>query len=450
MSRAAAVALWAAASVASAGTYAVGEVAVVEDTTGSIHSSMFLQSTFCRDAAKGLYAQFTDQFDGVVAFSTEAFNDLQNVQQGTPVRQSTTGIGYGTWNDGAQYGSAARLSQCVFMASLGKLPDDPNGMALLPFGFPLGITGVELLGHEYGHHWLLWVTFDKNDGKGKQDLLRGYESGGPNMGSANGHWSYYADSVSPMYGSKVTALGNGKYKFEGADRKYTELDQYLMGLRDKSEVGPMFALDDGSGHGSASVPVAKGSSTTSMGTMTKVDFTIDDIIRAEGPRNPAYPNTQRCFRAAFVLVSGQGKTASAADIAKVDAYRTRFESWFRFATDNRGTMDTRLNGLGCVVPPVDGGTGVPDAGVSSDAGTGFDAGTSFDAGTADAGVVADAGAGVDAGDVPDAGRPPTKEETEVKGNDRLKTGCGCSSGEGLAAVFGLLALGYRASIRRRA
>src|SRR4051794_23031192 len=111
---------WAAA--AHAATYSSGEAAVVEDTTGSINGSMFLQSSFCQDAAKGLYTQFPDQYDGIVSFSTEAFNDLQNVQQGTPVRQSTQGLGYGTWNNGPAYGSAAKLEQCVFMASLGKLP----------------------------------------------------------------------------------------------------------------------------------------------------------------------------------------------------------------------------------------------------------------------------------------------------------------------------------------
>ena len=421
-------------AAAHAGTYAVGEVAIVEDTTGSIHNSMFLQSSFCQDAAKGLYAQFSDRYDGVVSFSSETFNDLQNVQQGTPVRQPTLGIGYATWNNGASYGSAARLSQCVFMASLSKLPTNPDGPATVLFGLPLGITGIELLGHEYGHHWLLWVTFDKNDGKGKQDLLRGYaKSNDPSMpGAPNGHWSYHANSISPMYGSKITALGNGQYKFEGADRKYTELDQYLMGLRDKSEVGPMFALDDGSGHGSEAVPVKKGSSVNSTGTMTKVDFTIDDVIRAEGLRVPAFPNTQRCFRVAFVLVAGQGKTPSAADIAKVDAYRTRFEGWFSTATDGRGTMDTRLNGAGCVVPPTDGGT--------IDAGT-ADAGAP-DAGAADAGAMMAADAGV-----ADAGRPPTKGETQVEENNRLRAaGCGCSSGSGQG--LGLVALAVLAVLRR--
>lgn len=436
------------AATAHAGTYSVGEVAVVEDTTGSIHNSMLLQSSFCQDAAKGLFQAFPDQYDGVVSFSSEQFNDIQNVQQGTPVRQSTLGLGLLTWNNGASYGSNARLNQCVFMASLAKLPNNPDAPATVLFGLPLGITGVELVGHEYGHHWLLWVTFDKNDGKGKQDLLRGYvDSSDPAMpGNPNGHWSYYADSISPMYGSKISLQPNGKYKFEGADRKYTELDQYLMGLRDKSEVGPMFALDDGSGHGSEAVPVPKGNSVMSMGPMTRVDFTIDDIIRAEGARVPAYPNTQKCFRVAFVLVTGQGKTASAADLAKVDAYRVRFEQWFRMATDNRGMMDTRLNGPGCVVPPPpDGGTVVPDAGIP-DAGqvtadAGYDAGqgvedAGFDAGTSQQPV--DAGA-------QDAG--PGKEDTRVDPNNRLKPGCGCGSGPGLewAALLALVAAARRRS-----
>ncbi len=442
------------AATAHAGTYASGEIAVVEDTTGSINGSMFLQSSFCIDAAKGLYAQFPDQYDGVVSFSTEAFNDIQNVQQGTPVRQSTQGLGYSLWNNGATYGSPSKLEQCVFMGSLGKLPQSPDGPATVLLGLPLGISGVELLGHEYGHHWLLWVTFDKNDGKGKQDLLRGYEqgtgSGGQPTGSSNGHWSYYANSISPMYGSKITALGNGQYKFEGADRKYTELDQYLMGLRDKTEVSPMWALDDGSHHGNASVPVAKGSSAgNGNASFTRVDFTIDDIIRAEGPRNPAFPNTPRCWRVAFVLVSSQGHTATAAEIAKMDAYRTRFEQWFTTATDGRGKMDTRLNGNGCLAPPFDAGTPVVDAGSDagqSDAGI-VDAGAPSDAGTAgdDGGTSADDGG---TGGVPDAG--PSKDDTKVDlGTAKIRPGCGCGALNVDGAWAGLLALGAWVSRRRR-
>lgn len=449
---------WAAA--AHAGTYASGEIAVVEDTTGSINGSMFLQSSFCQDAAKGLYAQFADQYDGVVSFSTEAFNDLQNVQQGTPVRQSTAGIGYANWNNGAAYGSSAKLEQCVFMGSLGKLPDSPDGPATVLFGLPLGISGVELLGHEYGHHWLLWVTFDKNDGKGPQDLLRGYaensggESGGT-AGSANGHWSYYANSISPMYGSKITDLGAGQYKFEGADRKYTELDQYLMGLRDRTEVAPMWALDNGTGHGNESVPVPKGSSAGNMGaSFTKVDFSVDDIIRAEGARAPAYPNTQKCWRVAFVLVSSMGHTATAVEIAKLDAYRLRFEQWFHAATDGRGVMDTRLNGNGCLVPPTDGGTVVVDAGtVTPDAGT-ADAGRPVGDGGPE--VVVDAGpvtqapdAGLDPEPAFDAGYIPTKDETRVDlGTAKIKPGCGCSGVSPGSAWVGLLALALLAGLRR--
>ncbi len=436
------------ASVAQAGTYAVGEVVVVEDTTGSIHNSMLLQTTFCQAAAKGLYAQFSDQYDGVVSFSTETLNVFQNVQQGTPVRQQTAGLGLTTWNNGASYGSAAKLEQCVFMAGLGALPNSPDGPATVLGGLPLGMTGVELLGHEYGHHWLVWVTFDKNDGKGKHDLLRGYDPGNdPSVpGKANGHYSWYASSTSPMYGSVVSSLGGGKFKIEGADRKYTELDQYLMGLRDKADVAPFFALDDGSGHGKDSVPLSKGSSATvpQFGTATRVDVTIDDVIRAEGPRVPAFPNAQKCWRVAFVLVAGQGKTPTAAEIAKVDAYRVRFENWFRGATDHRGTMDTRLNGNGCLVPPTpDAGVGVPDAGAAD---AGVDAGTGVvDAGVADAGVVEEPDAGLPVEPV-DAGRPPTKDETKIDGNGKLKPGCGCSTADVGLAVFALAGLVLR---RRR-
>src|SRR5687767_4234095 len=112
-------------SFALAATRDVGEIAVIEDTTGAINGGMFLQTSFCMETAKAFYKTHPDAFDGLITFSTKYFNDFQNVQQGTPVRLNYQGIGTTAWNNGAAYGSAAKLSQCVFMASLSRLPNNP-------------------------------------------------------------------------------------------------------------------------------------------------------------------------------------------------------------------------------------------------------------------------------------------------------------------------------------
>ena len=104
---------------------------------------------------------------------------------------------------------------------------------------------------------------------------------------------------------------------------------------------------------------------------------------------------------------------------KVDAYRRRFESWFSWAGDGHGFVDTRAVGMGCLVP-------APDAGVVVDAGT---------MEVTDAGVEADAGT---PGDDADAGAERVGPPPERIENQQLRPGCGCASVE---ASFGLWALG---------
>lgn len=442
---------------ARAGTFAVGDVAVVEDTTGVAHQQVDYMNMmgpptdllapggrFCREAAKLLLPVMGDNYDGLFTFTPKMLDDLSNVQQGQPVRWSTQGIGTQPLNWGAQFGSAAKLSQCVFMGSLPRLPNNPDNPVTIFFGLPLGITGVELLGHEYGHHWMTWIYFDKNDGVGQRDTLRGYEANqnDPNSpGQLNGHYGYYTDSRSVMYGNFITDLGNGSFSVAGGQRKYGYLDQYLMGLRAPSEVPPTMVLDDGSHHNSAAGARAPGPAET-VNNMTRVDVSVDDVIRAMGPRVPAYPNAQNCWRVAFVLVVPPGQTYNPADVAKVETYRARWQQWFTWATDGRGTMDARLSGNGCLrnPPPTDGGTVMPpmDGGsVEPEVDAGFNGEVAF----ATVPIFDD----TPVVPVVEPPPPPKKDDTKVDlGTAKLRPGCNCSAG--LEAVF---LLGAVALLRRR-
>jgi MYXO-CTERM domain-containing protein len=317
-----------------------------------------------------------------------------------------------------------------------------------------------MFGHEYGHHWLNGVEFDQNDGRGRQHFIRGFsnESGeGGQMGFPNQHYSHLADSRSVMYGECITDLGNGSFRFEGCERKYSHFDQYLMGVRGACEVSPMMVLEDQANPGRGEDVIAMGRTTSSRtrSGLTRHDITIEEIQRAMGVRSPAYPHAPRCWRVAFVVVLAPGQTAvPPAMLAKVERYRQRWSQWFTNATDGRGTMRTNVIGPGCPVQvPIadpcnpdagvrwpDGGVYVPDdAGVieEPDAGTEPDAGVTPDP---DAGPSAEPDAGVDA---PDAG--PTQNPQEP-GLDqclncdltKIRPGCGCGASDGAlwaAVVF---------------
>jgi hypothetical protein len=135
--------------------------------------------------------------------------------------------------------------------------------------------------------------------------------------------------------------------------------------------------------GSASFPIDR--SRSEMITGERIDFTIDDVIRAEGPRVPA---REMChWKAAFIIVHEDGTPPTAQEIARVDTYRRRWEQFYADATDRRGSFDTTLAGTGlgtAECPSPANPNPAPDAGVMhSDAAT---PAPLADAGEADAGT----------------------------------------------------------------
>ncbi len=437
----------------------VGDIVLVTDPTGSITNLVTgmgailpsPQEQFCRAAYNQARTVIGDDYDGVVSFTaSEALTDLNNVWQGPPVRAAASCIGRvdtpwkGTYNSN-------KLGQCVFMGTLGRtqslfggpgpeaLPADPEAAWAPSLGIPIpgitSLTGIEMLGHEYGHHWLMGIEFDQNDGRGRQHFIRGF--GGQNGengqdGSPNQHYSHYADSRSVMYGECITEVDAGTFRVQGCPRKYSHVDQYLMGLRAPCEVSPMLVLEDPADPGKGVDTIAMGRTTSAETVTNRVrhDVSADEIVRAMGARAPAYPSTQRCWRVAFIVVLAPGQTSiSSAMMQKVERYRQAWGPWFNMATDGRGTMDSRVNGAGCVPVVPDGGV-VEDVCVTGDAGV-PDAGAE-DAGTAeDGGTGEDGGAGDDGGLVenPDAG--PGKWETCLNcETGKIRPGCGCGAAGG--------------------
>lgn len=442
----------------------VGDLVVVQDPGGQITNLLTGGAVlpapaeqFCRAAYNSARSLLPDDYDGVITFSTyEGWNDINNVWMGPPVRADATCIGRtdapwaGTYN-------STRLGQCVFMGTLGHttpffpgvppaepLPADPDADWAPSVGIPLpgvkSLTGIEMLGHEYGHHWLLGLEFDLADGRGVQSYIRattGQDPESNSPGHPNQHYSDLTDSRSVMYGECITPLDGGTYLLAGCERKYSHLDQYLMGLRAPSEVSPMLVLEDlaAPGQGTDSVSMSRTSSRT-QGNLLPHLVGAQDVIRAMGARVPAYPDAKRCWRVAFVVVLAPGQTAiPPAMLQKVQAYQRRWTPWFSSATDGRGAMETRLGNYPCPNPVVD-----TDAGVEPDGG-------------ADAGVEPDGGAEVDAGsgEPPDAGHEPVDAGDQCLScgeTKKLRPGCGCGQAGGFEAL-GLLALATVLALRRR-
>ncbi len=314
------------------------QIAVIEDTfstilpaSGLCSNLMYPNGLCVPQAGQAFYATHPDNYDILIFITNKALPASEKT--GYPVQADVKGIGYDTtpWNY-AHLGSQGRLLQAVTLGSIQSLPDSPEGIfSQIP------ISGLEIIGHEIGHHWLAYANVNHNDGRGDLDILRGYRDSGPIT-----HWSCWFNSDSVMYGGMLTDNGDGSFTDINGPRKFSYFDQYLMGLRSSQEVGPLWYVQANGLHGCADWPQARGVAHDIYGY--RKDFGIEDVIRAVGERNPS---SSPChYKVAFVFVHSPGTPPSSADLAKFETYRLALENWWIWATDSRGSLDTRLDGCG--------------------------------------------------------------------------------------------------------
>jgi len=144
-----------------------------------------------------------------------------------------------------------------------------------------------------------------------------------------------------MEGNDIQDLGGGSFKTVGSVARYSALDQYAMGLRTEAEVPPFFYVESPANvsNGATSVSAPR-TGVTFNGTRRTV--LIQDIVAAMGVREPAAAQSPRVHSQAFIHLVSAGRTADAANVAKIDRFRTAWESFFLSATDGRMQANTRL------------------------------------------------------------------------------------------------------------
>jgi hypothetical protein len=358
------------------------DVALVPDVGGKIIAANGpMAESYLQAAACAFYKSHPDAFDALFVFSAQPMGGFFGTPTGITVTQAQGGIGKTNIASAASYCSK-QLRHAVKMGELAKLPVDPlaaydptPGIA----GSQTGLSGVQVMGHELGHHWMAYVGFDKGDGHGIHCELRapvGEGTGGGNGPCVGGgsaadfgvHWSAWFDSGSVMWGNRVTDNGDGTFTF-GNDGHlgFGALDRYLMGLLPADEVGPLLLVKvepmDAAGYPANSYPVPPGKPVTLAGQ--RVDFTVDDVVRAQGARVPA---SDPChWRGAAVLVHADGKPPSAALVNQVAAYAAAFEQFYWEGTGHLGSADLTIDGrgggtprCGATVPVEPGPEPVPD------------------------------------------------------------------------------------------
>ena len=271
------------------------------------------------------YQTHADDFDQLVMFSNFAFDLEGAFAFELNIKNEIRGIGLGQFDFASEFGSNGRLQSFLAMNQLTEFPDDPDTVF---FGTN---STVNILGQEVGHRWLSYVRFRDSNGQNSTKLL----------GRDDAHWSFFFNSeASVLEGNQIEDRGSGDFQTTAATDRYSRLDQYIMGLRDPNQIGPMFYVDGVTG------TTRTASSAPAIGVTfrgTRQNLTITDIIAAEGPRVPSVAASPKVFRQAFILLVQRGASPSAAEVAKLDRFRLRWQEFFAQSTDNLGTADTTLN-----------------------------------------------------------------------------------------------------------
>ena len=267
------------------------------------------------------YQTHADGFDQLVVFTNQRTTARGVFSYEFTVANEVAGIGVDIYDSSRDFGSRGTLRSIVNMDALSKFPDDPRQRFLGEN------NALSVMGQECGHRWLAYMEF--RDGATNSEEL---------LGRDQAHWSFFFDSdASNMEGNDIQDLGGGAFRTVGAVSRYSALDQYAMGLRAASDVPPMFVvtrvMTDLSAEDAPRIGVdIRG---------TRKDVRIEDIVAAMGPRRPDTSTAQKVFRQAFLFVVTQPRE-TVDDIAKLERFRSAWETYFSESTDRRGTVNARL------------------------------------------------------------------------------------------------------------
>ena len=231
--------------------------------------------------SNSLYSHFFDEFD----FMSFAAN-LGQAPEGVPfatyggVTNFVTGIGMSIYDTSAEAGSDGKL------------------LGWLEFKTRDGIKTAGL--HEVAHRWGNDILFST-----------------PKYGEEKtGHWGYrnIGGSLGGWLPGSLEDLGDGQYRAKNPvtgefgewspnvnwKNNYGDFELYLMGLIDATSVDQDIKTAEDFEWIDKTAGIFKASSITTM--------SMDQLIAAEGVRNPNYLNSQKSFQGIYVVLSEEPLT----------------------------------------------------------------------------------------------------------------------------------------------
>lgn len=202
---------------------------------------------------------------------------------------------------------------------------------------PPYMYAMSQIAHEMGHRWGAFVSAKVN---GEAIPL------GPT------HWARGLQAqVAFPYQRPVEAsiMGGGVWQ-DNLDGTYTQLDDdyyvpatgwsyldlYLMGLISPAEVPDFFILRN-------LVPAGKDANGHGIFKADRTKVTIQDVIAAEGARQPAVDKSQRRFNTGMVIIVQHGEKPSSELIERTNGIRKQWIDYFAVTTGRRASMTANPN-----------------------------------------------------------------------------------------------------------
>jgi len=281
------------------------EIAIIQVEPEDIFNSgtQTIQPT---SVGKIFYRFFADHYDFLVVYPFFAHDESYSWY--TQAQNHAQGIGLSERDISSWFGSDDKLLGVAFV--------QPGANATLVL-------------HEIGHQWNCYARYCQAGGGLSSSLFQFWQY-------APYHWMLvHFGAYGIMGGWEWVDNGDGSFTAGPApgSRNYLPISLYMMGLISAEElpVIPVLELD--------SEPGWWQPGDTIWAHVRNIP--IEDIICAEGPRIPNVAESQKHFRAAFVVLTMQGIPAG---LDYVNGVRRQVPAEFARATGNRASMDTTLCG----------------------------------------------------------------------------------------------------------
>lgn len=312
-----------------------GDLAVMVDPDGAwlgealAHAAQGDVNWVLGSVADRFYEDFEDDYEYLQVLMLRDLGVFFAFYQ--PMANDIRGIGYDSVTPSERFDLSrdTRIEGYIFMNYVGYWQENPA-------------SGRYVFNQELGHRWGSFINIDHEE-IGNKELL----------GRDDAHWSFwYHTPNSPMEGNTWVDQGDGTWRTDHqASSTYSDLDLYLMGLIGPEEVdtqtllqpvGAAADMDPGTTPiYFACVESGRGCRDLSTEAVA-VEFSVDDVIAAEGERSPTADESPRRFRMATVVLVLLGDELTPEVLDGVNDVRRQFEKDWEEDVGGRADLDTSL------------------------------------------------------------------------------------------------------------